>query len=201
MSASPFPFPAEAPQSRSTLRRPLAMMKWVPVLFALALVCAESTRVMCGVNTQKVLTGIWVPLLGNWHFASLGPLNLILRKAGHVAGYGTLSLLFRRAWYGSLRLHRLVAHNQLMVVAAALSVLSTCAVASLDEWHQTFLPGRTGTIEDVLTDTTAALLFNLAFWMVRLHRRRILLPERLDQALAAKAAAQQERAYNRNLAA
>jgi VanZ family protein len=30
-------------------------------------------------------------------------------------------------------------------------------VASLDEWHQTFLPSRTGAISDVMLDSSAAL--------------------------------------------
>jgi len=33
----------------------------------------------------------------------------------------------------------------------------TALVASLDEWHQTFLPSRTGTIRDVVLDSAAAL--------------------------------------------
>ena len=34
-----------------------------------------------------------------------------------------------------------------------LGVLVTLVVASLDEFHQTFLPGRTGTYRDVILDT------------------------------------------------
>ena len=34
----------------------------------------------------------------------------------------------------------------------------TALVASLDEWHQTYLPKRTGTLHDVLLDSMAALL-------------------------------------------
>jgi VanZ family protein len=30
-------------------------------------------------------------------------------------------------------------------------------VASMDEWHQTFLPSRTGAISDVMLDSCAAL--------------------------------------------
>jgi VanZ family protein len=33
----------------------------------------------------------------------------------------------------------------------------TALVASLDEWHQTFLPSRTGAFRDVVLDTIGAL--------------------------------------------
>ena len=37
------------------------------------------------------------------------------------------------------------------------SFLMTTLVASLDEWHQTFIPSRTGTVRDVILDSSAAL--------------------------------------------
>jgi VanZ family protein len=36
-------------------------------------------------------------------------------------------------------------------------VLGTLLVASLDEWHQTFLPSRTGRWQDVVLDTSAGI--------------------------------------------
>ena len=40
---------------------------------------------------------------------------------------------------------------------ARISFFMTALVACLDEWHQTYLPSRTGTCHDVLLDSTAAL--------------------------------------------
>ena len=40
---------------------------------------------------------------------------------------------------------------------AALALVSTAAVAALDEWHQTSLPGRTGIWKDVVLDSMAAV--------------------------------------------
>jgi VanZ family protein len=36
-------------------------------------------------------------------------------------------------------------------------VLGTALVASLDEWHQSFIPSRTGTVRDVILDTCAGI--------------------------------------------
>jgi VanZ family protein len=43
----------------------------------------------------------------------------------------------------------------------------TALVASLDEWHQTFIPSRTGTYKDVLLDSAAALCVQvLLFFLI-----------------------------------
>jgi VanZ family protein len=45
--------------------------------------------------------------------------------------------------------------------AAAIALASTALVASLDEWHQLSIPGRTGTIHDVALDSMAAACVQL----------------------------------------
>jgi VanZ family protein len=46
----------------------------------------------------------------------------------------------------------------------------TALVASLDEWHQTFIPSRTGRWQDVVLDSSAALTIQVLLWMI-LRRR------------------------------
>lgn len=41
--------------------------------------------------------------------------------------------------------------------SSAVALLTTIAFAASDEWHQTFVPGRGGTITDVLIDNLGAL--------------------------------------------
>jgi VanZ family protein len=59
--------------------------------------------------------------------------------------------------------------------AASLAVASTFVVASLDEWHQHYVPGRVSSFHDVLVDTTGALLLNVLVWELRARRRRKML--------------------------
>jgi VanZ family protein len=40
---------------------------------------------------------------------------------------------------------------------ASIAVLMTAFVASLDEWHQSFIPSRTGRWQDVVLDTCAGV--------------------------------------------
>jgi VanZ family protein len=49
-----------------------------------------------------------------------------------------------------------------------LSWLGTAFVASMDEWHQSFIPSRTGTWKDAALDSMAGLVFLLvAYFMLR----------------------------------
>jgi VanZ family protein len=46
-----------------------------------------------------------------------------------------------------------------------IAFLMTVLVAGLDEWHQTFLPSRTGTVRDVILDSSAALVAQIVIFM------------------------------------
>jgi VanZ family protein len=46
--------------------------------------------------------------------------------------------------------------------------LGTAFVASMDEWHQSFIPSRTGTWRDAVLDSMSGLVFLLvAYFMLR----------------------------------
>ncbi len=44
-------------------------------------------------------------------------------------------------------------------------------MAMLDEWHQSFLSSRTGTFRDVILDSTAGLVAQIALFAIRWTRR------------------------------
>ena len=90
----------------------------------------------------------------------LKALNYIFRKMGHGTGYLLLTLVgywaFRRS-FG-------------MESAPALrwAILTSLLRAVLDEIHQAFVPGRTGTPVDVMID---AVGIALAAWLIRRRMR------------------------------
>jgi VanZ family protein len=142
---------------------------WIPALLWLAVIAFESTPLMSAENTGHLLLAIARFFNPHITFAQLLLLNEVGRKIGHCIGYGILSLLMLRAWWATLTLPRSATRLpswMAMVTswsarAAVLALLSAAAVAGLDEWHQTFVPGRTGTIRDVALDTTAAAVVQL----------------------------------------
>jgi VanZ family protein len=148
---------------------------WIPVLFGLAVICGESTKVMGGANT-----GQWLLHLVNlFHHQAdtvrFEEMNIVLRKTGHFFGYGLLGVMFARAWTSFLRKRVLMTWSALRVRGIGCGVLSACLVACADEFHQSFLPGRTATIHDVVIDTTGALLLNTIVFAVAASRRRKLI--------------------------
>jgi VanZ family protein len=70
--------------------------------------------------------------------------DFILRKLAHVTVYVVLTLLV----YGALRQHMARPTH-----AWLLALLSATLYACSDEWHQTFVPGRAGTVRDVMIDS------------------------------------------------
>ena len=145
---------------------------WIPALLWLSLIAFESTAMMSAEHTGHLLLTLARLFDPRVSVAHVRLLNEVGRKIGHCIGYGILSLVMLRAWWATLTLPR--SATQLppwsaMVTswsarAAWLALLSAAAVASLDEWHQTMLPGRTGTLRDVALDTTVAALVQLVIF-------------------------------------
>jgi len=134
---------------------------WLAALLWLGLIAFESTNALSAAKTSRILYPLLHFLLGldpirflTWHF--------FLRKTGHVIGYAVMSLLFYRAWKVTISVS---GYPRWSIVWASIAFTMTALVASLDEWHQTFLPSRTGTIHDVLLDSTAALVAQLLIYL------------------------------------
>jgi VanZ family protein len=114
-------------------------------------IAVESTNLGSSANTGRILYPI-LHFLFHMDIVRFAVWHVFLRKTGHVIGYSILSFLFFRSWRATFP--RLSTRMQWATVAW----LSTSLVAVLDEWHQSFLPSRTGTVRDVVLDSCAALL-------------------------------------------
>jgi VanZ family protein len=142
----------------------------------MGLIAIASTSLLSSENTGRFLYPVLHFLFGldrvrflTWHH--------LLRKSGHVIGYAVLSLLLFRAWRATIPV---AGSGRWSVVWSRIAFFMTTLVASLDEWHQTFLPSRTGTISDVLLDSTAALTAQLLLfaWLRGCHRPASASPAR-----------------------
>jgi VanZ family protein len=163
--------PMNHPQSsRHEAPEPTLVMAWLPAVIGVIVICVESTGTMSAANTGKWLLTVCHWLWGRTTTPSLETANFILRKLGHFCGYGTLALLFRRGWYYTFLLKG--PKSRLPVSASALAILCTFFVASLDEFHQSFLAGRSSRFQDVLLDTAGALVFHVILMVVIARRYR-----------------------------
>jgi VanZ family protein len=136
---------------------------WIAAILWLIVICVESTSYMSSHNTSRILYPLLHYLLGI-SYARFEPFHHLLRKAGHVFGYGLLSFLLFRAWRETLPMK---GNPKWTFRWSSLAVLGTALVASLDEWHQSFLPSRTGRWQDVVLDTSAGIgvqILLFLFW-------------------------------------
>ncbi len=80
-------------------------------------------------------------------------LNFIVRKSAHIVEYAILTFLwFRSLWTVPERFKSCVIRSVVLSVLYAMS----------DEWHQSFVPNRLGTWEDVVWDAVGAVFMGVA---------------------------------------
>jgi VanZ family protein len=145
---------------------------WVPVLVAIAVIAAESTNTFSAQNTSGWLRPLFERWFGHFHDADWELFHHYMRKTGHFVGYGTVGFTFLRAWLYTLAQR---GSNGLLVwrlESCLLAILSTALVAACDEFHQTFIPSRTGTPVDVLLDTCGATALCVLVWLLCWSRPR-----------------------------
>jgi VanZ family protein len=97
-----------------------------------------------------------------------GGLNYFVRKGAHMTEYAILFLLCQ--WF-KLSLDEKTSPSNAPVSKKLLKLLPSFAVAVFyamsDEWHQSFVPGRSALFSDVLIDSTGAAIAAL-IWYGRL---------------------------------
>ena len=107
---------------------------------------------------HRPLRWLFESLFGHVSDGQWDLIHHLIRKSGHFFGYGLIGLAWLRAWWFTLP------HSRFLT-DALLALLGTATVASCDEFHQTFLPNRTGTPWDVLLDCTGAIVLQLIVYL------------------------------------
>jgi VanZ family protein len=125
---------------------------WIAAILWLIVIAIESTSYLSAHNTSRILYPV-LHFLFDLDWDRFAVWHFYIRKGGHVFGYGLLSILLFRAWRETLP----AASARWTFRWMSMAILGTALVASLDEWHQSFIPSRTGTPRDVLLDTVAGI--------------------------------------------
>jgi VanZ family protein len=126
---------------------------WLPALAWAAMILVASSDLFSSSHT-----GGWIAQLTSSFSYGLSPqtlelVNHLLRKLGHLTAYGILSALSFRALRGE--------ESRWTLRWAMGAVVMAILVASIDEFHQSFIPSRTGTWQDVLLDTAGAAIMQI----------------------------------------
>ncbi len=135
------------------------------------------------ISYSLILVLIWMAVIfGFSHQANsnemtksvLGPLNILVRKCAHMTEYAVLFLLslnlsqqIARTNFGKTRVIygfflsglRLTKPKRMadLLSAFAAPFMIAFLYACTDEWHQSFVPGRSAAFSDVVVDSTGIL--------------------------------------------
>ena len=145
---------------------------WTPVVIAIAIICVESTDTFSSQNTSSFLRPILQRWFGHINDSSWDLYHHYLRKSGHFVGYGLVAFAFLHAWLHTLDRRAIGSLLEWRIKSSLLAILSTAFIASCDEYHQTFIPSRTGSPYDVLLDTAGASALCLLVWLICWSRRQ-----------------------------
>ncbi len=142
---------------------------WLPVLIWLGVIFLGSTDMLSAEHTTRFL----VPFL-RWidpqiSFATLNAIQLGIRKLGHLTEYAILAMLLWRALRSGTR------WQMKMSILFLVAALASAIFAASDEFHQSFVPSRTASPNDVMIDICGALIGLLGCLMFAARKR----PERI----------------------
>jgi len=136
------------------------LKRWVPVVFyvvALLVFSAQPESSAASMNS-------WVErLLPHLNRSEVRELVFLVRKSVHVLAYGTAALLFYYAVSGTALLRR-----RPYLWAGGLGLL----LAVVDEWYQSTLPHRTGSVDDVLLDGVGIAGMLMALYLFGDRRKK-----------------------------
>ena len=158
---------------------------WWPVAFGIAVIAMESTPYFGADRTSGPLRSLFQMLFGAVSDDRWSIVHHLVRKTGHFAGYGLLGLAWLRAFWMTMA-------KSGFLLDTALALLGTALIASADEFHQTFLPNRTGTPWDVLLDCCGALVLQSSVLLaIRVFKPQLLIErsERASRSLRSESAA------------
>ncbi|MEY2563723.1 MAG: hypothetical protein QOH88_1916 [Verrucomicrobiota bacterium] len=128
--------------------RPL-IKYWIPVAVWMGLIFLASGDLMSAEHTSRFIGPFLRWLNPDVSPATIASVQFVVRKCAHVTEYAILAALLYRAFRQSGGLGRF---------ARAIAFISAAVYACFDEFHQSFIPSRTGALQDVAIDCAGAIL-------------------------------------------
>lgn len=145
----------------------MRLWRYVPLALWVAFIFFASSDNLSASNTSRIVRPLLLWLFPNITEAGLLDAHFLVRKGAHLTEYAVLGWLAARAFLTSSR--RVLRRHW---ITASICLVALCAL--LDEYHQSFLASRTGTIYDSLLDTTggAIALALVVLWRTASRRRK-----------------------------
>ena len=126
------------------------LSRYVPLLAWLAFISFASSDTFSAGNTSRIIGPLILWLFPNTTPETLAGVHFVTRKLAHFTEYAILGFLAARAFRTSPR--PAISSRWFLI-----SLILIVAYALLDEYHQTFVPTRSGSIFDSLIDMAGGL--------------------------------------------
>jgi VanZ family protein len=137
------------------------LLAWLVVALWVTVIMGFASDGFSASSTSHYLTPLLRWLDPDMAWERIRAIHFLVRKVAHVVEYAVLAVLAFRAFRVTLAVPLM--HLALLT----LGVVST--VAGLDEWRQSLIPTRTGTMADIALDCAGGAVGVLV--LIAIHRR------------------------------
>lgn len=151
---------------RAIARQQNRWSRYLPLVLWLGVIWLASSPQMSASQTSRFVAPIARFFYPEISTEELRVVHVAVRKTAHFVEYAVLALIAARAFLGS---RRPLLNRYWFLLAFALVVV--CSL--LDEYHQSLIASRTGTIYDSLLDMTGGFvaLTSIFLWRATMHER------------------------------
>jgi len=153
-------FPERLPSKTSSK----TISRYLPLIAWMAFISFASTGNFSASNTSRIIGPLVLWLFPDTTPESMLVIHAVVRKIAHLTEYALLAILASRAFRGSPR-------EGLRARWFLASVVLIVVYALVDEYHQSFVPSRTGSIYDSLIDMTGGFIALVIVWRRDWFRR------------------------------
>ncbi len=150
-------------------RKPNAWLRLLPVGVWLVVIFFASTGQFTPDRTKRLLKPVLNVVMPGADAERLDRANFVCRKLAHVCEYACLGALL--AWTLAALLPSAAQPYWLLIAVAPVAL-----VAASDEFHQSFVPGRTAAVHDVALDVAGSLLTLIPIALYRWRAARRTAP-------------------------
>ena len=142
----------------------IARRRWALAIGWNLAVLLASFGGLSSVHTGSIIVAILHVVAPSLDASTVGTIHFAIRKLAHLTEYGVLGALYAHA-------QRPPGQAVFLLRWSAVAVSICAATAILDEWHQSFVPSRTGSPRDVALDIFGAIVFQLVWAVLRWRSR------------------------------
>ncbi len=142
---------------------------WLPLLIWMGVIFSASADTHSTQRSSRLIE----PFL-RWLWPDVSPeqveaVRWVVRKAAHLTEYAILAWL----WWRALRRPVRGDARPWSWRIAGLALAAVVIYAATDEWHQSFVPNRTGAVRDVFIDTAGGMAGLGVVWWLQQRRRKM----------------------------